>query len=583
MEFLLNHTVLFVFSLVTLLFQASFTLVSFYISKNFIKSEVNKLKNDSTHADIGLILIFGIILSIIISFLGTMVTTAVARYFYPTPDYIYNSYLELLIIFSSILLISYALFGHTKEHLRFKHVSHQDSQDIYKVFQRTIGVALLVSAISYSIINALLGTKNILIYEYVTVGFIILCCFIEATVSADLISKAMSIKKTTIHNISIRIATFLNGKCNYVMLCCMIYAVKINSEQTGELAIFSHINNIYLYPFGLLIFQSLIVAIINEFIKYINSINDGFCSANLIQKRSDNMIWICNFIVLFLYFSIICVAVQYGGINIKPYIFKEYFFVIVVGVFLTTIIYKAFNEFSDTILEKASKGDHEHYTKLETFMPTISVLFYAILFITSALIILSNIGIDVTPIVASFSIFSAAFALASQDIIKAFLHGVTLLLEKNLFIGDFIEINGKSGKIEKLSVRVVHLRAINGSLHVIPYNLITSITNYSKEYTRHTELLRLVSQNDIDKACDILRNIVENMKQEPQYKDKIFDDVIIHGLNPFDLTGIKVKWEIKTHPTLTHITHDIYHRLIKEFEKNGIEVPKIANNISVQD
>ena len=244
---------------------------------------------------------------------------------------------------------------------------------------------------------------------------------------------------------------------------------------------------------------------------------------------------------------------------------------------------RIFNEFKEMVLEKAEKGDKEHYLKLKTFAPTLSAIFYFVVLFTAVLIILSNLGIDVTPVVASFSIFSAAFALASQDIIKAFLQGLTLLIEKNLYIGDFVDINDKSGTIERLSVRVLYLRAVNGCLHVIPYNAINSITNHSDSYTRHSEVLRLVSQDDIDKASKILVNLVEEMKQEPLYKDKILSEVVIHGLEPFGLAGMKIKWEVITHPSLIHVIDDIYRRLAKKFEKAGIQVPKMANSVSVKE
>ncbi len=584
MEFLLNHTGLFVFSSITLLAQSFFMIIAFYLSKLFIEVEVNKLKKDSTHLDIGIILAFGLILSTIISFVGTMAINAVARYFYPNPDYLYNSYFELLIVFSAVLLASCALFSKPKEHLRFKHLSHEESQSIHNRFLRTVAISLIITILAYALVNTFLGTQYGLMCEYGSIGIIILYCFIEVSVSSDILTKILNIKKSKISSISVKLTNFINSKFRYVTLFCMIYAIEINCRnQLSETAAFTHINNVYLFLLAIIAFQCVIVLIINKFADYISSIDDSSHSKQFIQNRSKNMIWICNFIVLSMYFTMICVAMQYSGINIKKYVINEYFLVGVIGVFVTTMICRIFNEFRDSILEKAEKGDKEHYTKLKTFAPTFSTIFYFVLLLTAILIILSNFGVDVTPVVASFSIFSAAFALASQDIIKAFLHGLTLLIEKNLYVGDFITINDKSGTIERLSVRVVYLRALNGSLHVIPYNLINAITNYSKGYKRHSELLRLVSKDDVEKASKILINVVEQMKREPKYEGKILSDVVIHGVQPFDLSGIKINWEVVTDATLVHFANDVYRRLIAEFDKNGIKVPQMASNISVNE
>ena len=584
MEFLLNHTRLFIFSFVTLFAQSFFMLVSFYFSKKFMDMEMDKLKKESTHFDLGLILAFGMIISTIISFVGTLIVNATAKYFFTDPEYLYSSYFELLIVFSAILLASCVLFARTKEHLRFKNISHTDSKNVHKKFTRMVLVSLFITTVAYSVVNTLLGTQYSLICEYCAIGVIIIYCFGEICLSHDLISKVLNLKKTKTITVSEKIVNFLNHKFQYIMLFCMIYAVEINCrDQLNDTAAFTHINNVYLFLLAIIAFQCIVVVIVNKFSSYINSLDDGTRSERLVQSRSNNMIWMCNFIVLSMYFVVVCTALQYAGVNVKKYVFNEYFMIVIFGSFITIMLCRIFNEFRDMILEKAEKGDQEHYLKLKTFAPTLSAIFYFVLLLTAILIILSNLGIDVTPVVASFSIFSAAFALASQDIIKAFLQGLTLLIEKNLYIGDFVDINDKSGTIEKLSVRVLYLRAINGCLHVIPYNMINSITNHSDSYTRHSEVLRLVSQNDIEKASKILINLVEEMKKEPQYKDKILSEVIIHGLEPFGLTGVKVKWEVVTHPTLVHISDDVYHRLVKKFKTAGIQIPEMANNVSIRE
>ena len=546
--------------------------------------EMDKLKRESTHLDLGIILAFGMIISTIISFIGTLIVSAIAKYYFTNPEYLYNSYFELLVFFSAILLASCVLFSRPKEHLRFKNISHADSKNVHKKFTRLILVSLLITTVAYSVVNTLLGTQYSLICEYCAIGVIIIYCFVEIGLSHDLISKILNLKKTKPTSISAKIVNFLNHKFQYVILFCMIYAVEINCrDQLNDTAAFTHINNVYLFLLAIIAFQCVVVVIVNKFLAYINSLDDGTRSEHLVQSRSNNVIWMSNFIVLAMYFVVICTALQYVGLNIKRYVFNEYFMIVVFGSFITVMLCRVFNEFRDMVLEKAEKGDKKHYLKLKTFAPTLSAVFYFVLFFTAVLIILSNLGIDVTPVVASFSIFSAAFALASQDIIKAFLQGLTLLIEKNLYIGDFVDINDKSGTIEKLSVRVLYLRAVNGCLHVIPYNTINSITNHSDSYTRHSEVLRLVSQDDVDKASKILIDLVEEMKKEPQYKGKILSEVVVYGLEPFGLAGVKVKWEVITHPSLIHVVDDIYQRLARKFKQARIQMPEMANSVSIKE
>lgn len=580
MEFLLKNMGLFAIAFSALLAQIFFMFTAFHISKIFIRAEINKLKEESLYFELGVILFFGIIISTIISFIGTTIVSSLTKLFFVCPSYFYKIYFKLLIVFS-VILMSYTVFTNSKNNSDSK--THAVSQSAHKRFMRMIFVSLFITAVTYAIVISLSGTGRGARYAYAMEWAIITYCFTEVCGARDLISKMLSLNKVKTSSISAKIANFLNDKFQYVILFSMIYAAEINrSGLMSNRATLAHINSVYIFPLLVTALQYIIVTIINKFENYIDSLlNDGTRSAHLIKNHGNNITYLCDFIVLAIYFTLICGALKYIGININKYVFNEYFIFIVFGSFITFMLCRAFNEFRDTILEKAAKGDQEHYMRLKTFAPTLSVIFYCVLFITSALIVLSNIGVNVTPIVASFSILSAAFVLASQDIIKAFLHGLTLLLEKNLYVGDYVDINDKSGVIEKLSVRVLYLRAFNGCLHVIPYNLVNSITNHSKGYRRHSEILRLVSQKDVEAASKILENIVEKMKKEPQYDGMILSGAIVHGLEPFDLTGVKIKWEVLTKPKLIHITNDIYRRLIIEFKKKNIKIPEIANNVSV--
>lgn len=581
-QLLTNATNLFSFSLGTLLLQSLLVVLAFHFSKSFIKLEMDKSKRSSTVLDFGMVLVFGIAISVIVPIIGTTILNVAVRHLHRDCEYLYSSYMELLIIFSVILVTSYALFA---EHFKFVKISPEEANIIDKKFFRLAVISLIITALSYALVNASHNTEYRVACEYSSLVVIVIYCFVELTLAHRHISEMLVIKKTKTRCISAKIATLINKKIRYVVLFSIIYAVGSNKNPDDLYQPFTNINNVYLFLMVILIFQGAIVLFINKFISYTYSIsNDGSQhSERLLQRRSANMMYICDFIVLSIYFSVFCYALQYCGMDIQKYVLREGFVVVVLGIFVTIMIGRIFEEFRDTILEKAHEGDEEHYLKLKTFAPTVSILFYVVLGITSVLIIMANLGINITPILASFSIFSAAFALAAQDVVKAFITGVTLLIEKNLFIGDTVSINGMKGAIEKLSVRVVHLRDPNGNLYIIPYNCISTITNHSKDYMKQSDSLRLLSYVDVEKAIQILHAVVDEMKTEEKYKDKIIGNVTVHGVQPFDLTGIKISWDVNTIPGLVHFRQDVYHRLISKFIANNIKIPTFSGNISIEE
>lgn len=578
----LDYTKLFLFSFGTLSVQMLFMLLAFFLSAKFIKDEKDKLSAVSTHLDLVLISIFALVISGIISFAGTMGVSALAKYFFKNPEYLYNSFFELLLIFLTVLLASTVLFNEPREHLRLKSISAKEAKAFHKKFMRVTLVSMLIAVVSYSIVNTFVGTKYCLICEYGTIVAIVAYCFFELCTSNGVISRILVIRNTKISFVSEKIVSFLNQKFQYVMLFCMLYAVEINrTAEFNDVSAFTHINNVYIFLLAIICFQCIVVGVVNVLVEYINALDGGRLSQQLVNSRSKNICWICNFIVLTMYFVALCVALQYAGLDMKKYCLNEYFIVVVVGVFGTVMICRGFNEIRDSILEKAEKGDKAHYFRLKTFAPTITAVFYAVLLLTATLIILANLGFDVVAVIAPFSILSAAFAFASQDIIKAFISGLVLLVEKNLYVGDYVDVNGKAGTIERLSVRMLYLRDSRGYLHLIPYHIITAITNYSKGNVIRAGIIRLVDQNDIEKASKILKETVDSMMREPQYENKVFGGAQVYGLEPFDLTGVKVKWEVTTAPTLVHFLDDVYGRLAENFKEHGVKVPKISENICV--
>ena len=143
-----------------------------------------------------------------------------------------------------------------------------------------------------------------------------------------------------------------------------------------------------------------------------------------------------------------------------------------------------------------------------------------------------------------------------------------------------MKIGSLAGVIEKLSIRVLYLRNENGSLHVIPYNKVETIVNMSKDYTYHTDKLRVAEGQNVDKVVELLKETINEMRHEEEFSKIITSDAQIHGIVPIDLTGLQIYWNVKTLPDNPNIKYEIYRRLIEKFQKNGIKVP-VAENFSL--
>ncbi|GHT95231.1 hypothetical protein FACS1894122_12570 [Alphaproteobacteria bacterium] len=553
--------------------------MSFLLSKKFVNLEFEKLKDElDSMFDQCIILASGAVASVLIVIVSMSLIGAVAKNFIADAEVICDSYLRLMIIFSALLTINYTIAAPSHANLGWTKLALKDSKRLYLTIRRVLVLSFSVTIIIYPIVLAATNREYRLLYENGLTGLVILFYFIEMVRSDQLICDVFHIKKASISSMSSKITTFINGKFVYLALAGMIAVVVSNHnvDNTSSALFFVNINGIFSLLFEMFAAQIVIVCIVNKFFAKLEEIEEGSAHFKASTKRMENLVWICDIIVLVCYLLMLCFLMKLAGIDIDQYIFHDKIVTVAWIIFITTILYKGFHEFKEAILERAKAENKDDYTKLQTFFPTISVLFHLILFLVATLLGLSNFNINVTPILAAFSVFSAAIGLAAKDVIQSFLQGVVFLVEKNLYVGEYVEINGIKGSIEKLSLRVIHLRCDNGSVHVIPYHFVNALTNYSKDYFRHFDDLRVSCKEDVDTASKILREIVNEMKTSEKFEGKIIGDVAILGVRPFDLTGIKIFWQIVTVPGVsdTVLKCYLYDRLMNEFAKQNITIPK---------
>ncbi|OJV46309.1 MAG: hypothetical protein BGO28_03000 [Alphaproteobacteria bacterium 43-37] len=171
-----------------------------------------------------------------------------------------------------------------------------------------------------------------------------------------------------------------------------------------------------------------------------------------------------------------------------------------------------------------------------------------IIFLPALLLALSELGFNVTPIIASISVASLGLGLASQHIFKDLFTGLFIVLEDTLAIGDIVEIGGKQGKIEELTLRMVRLRSDDGTVHTIPFGTIISISNLSKDYAYAIINFETKYTEDLDRLSQKIQGIYNDFSHDKQTKHFIKGPIEIRGVNGFGAHGIEFQLRLKTPP-----------------------------------
>ena len=100
-----------------------------------------------------------------------------------------------------------------------------------------------------------------------------------------------------------------------------------------------------------------------------------------------------------------------------------------------------------------------------------------------ALIVLSEVGVNIAPLLAGAGVVGIAVGFGSQKLVQDLITGLFLLLENAMQVGDIVTLGGQSGTVEALSIRTIRLRALDGAVHIIPFSAVTTVTNQTRDFS----------------------------------------------------------------------------------------------------
>ncbi|MDZ4320532.1 MAG: mechanosensitive ion channel family protein, partial [Phenylobacterium sp.] len=194
--------------------------------------------------------------------------------------------------------------------------------------------------------------------------------------------------------------------------------------------------------------------------------------------------------------------------------------------------------------------------------------------IIGAMMILAEIGLEIGPLLAGAGVVGLAIGFGAQTLVKDFLTGIFLISEDILAVGDVVEIAGSSGVVEQMTIRTVRLRALDGTLHVLPYGEAQIIHNMTKIFSYHVIELGVSYESDIDKAFEVMARVVEDMRADPDLGPKILEPLEVMDVSALADSGVVLRGRIKTPPGDQWGIGRAFNRKIKTaWEAAGIEIP----------
>lgn len=195
------------------------------------------------------------------------------------------------------------------------------------------------------------------------------------------------------------------------------------------------------------------------------------------------------------------------------------------------------------------------------------------LVILVTMLALAQIGVNIAPLLAGAGVLGLAIGFGAQKLVQDIITGVFIQLENVMNEGDIVSLGNVTGAVEKLTIRSVSIRSLDGTLHLIPFSSVDTVSNLMKDFGYHVAEIRVGLREDIGAVKSAMQEAFDLLMQT-EWKDKVIDDLEMHGITAFGDSFITVRARIKTLAGSHWGTGRAYNEIIKQvFDQRGINIP----------
>ena len=226
-------------------------------------------------------------------------------------------------------------------------------------------------------------------------------------------------------------------------------------------------------------------------------------------------------------------------------------------------------------LESSASGSlsaQEQRTRtLISLLRSVGVVLIVVMFIFMTL---NALGVQLGPLLAGAGVVGLAVSFGAQSLVKDVISGLFMLFENQFGVGDVIRIEGVSGAVEKMTLRVVVLRDVHGVVHIVPNGQITKVSNLTRSWARVVLEVGVAYKEDPDRVMEVLRDVGRELYEDADWKPLLLEPVEVPGIEMFADSAVNVRVTVKTLPLKQwDVARELRRRIKLRFDREGIEIP----------
>lgn len=216
----------------------------------------------------------------------------------------------------------------------------------------------------------------------------------------------------------------------------------------------------------------------------------------------------------------------------------------------------------------------QHKQREQTLLDVSEGVFALLVWIVAVGVIISQLGISLEPILAAGGLTAIVIGFGAQKIMQDIFAGIYIIIENQYQIGDVVDLDGDSGVVEDISLRMTILRDLDGTVHHVPHGTIQRAKNLSKEYARVNLNIGISYNSNIEHVAEVVNRVGKELARDEQWKKRIVTPPQFLRIDSFGDNSIIVKIIGETKPLAQwEVAGELRKRLKIAFDESGIEIP----------
>lgn len=223
--------------------------------------------------------------------------------------------------------------------------------------------------------------------------------------------------------------------------------------------------------------------------------------------------------------------------------------------------------------------------RAETVGSVLSSIVTATVWILAGMLVLSEVDINLAPLLAGAGIAGVALGFGAQTIVRDFLSGLFMLIEDQFGVGDVVDVGETTGAVEKVSLRTTTFRDVNGTVWHVPNGEIHRVANKSQVWSRAVLDIEVAYESDLRLAEGVIQRAADDMWEDPEWRDdELLERPEVWGVQHLGADGVGIRVVAKTRPALQfEVERELRLRVKEALDAAGIEIPYPQRTIWIRN